>query len=143
MRASSIDDQPQSNDNNNNKPIEKLIMQNTDAYSVIDAHSFMKVPRKSILALAVSAAVSAGAVENSYALSFEPADEVTVHWDTTVGYSAGWRVSEQDAKALAQPIDDDGNRNFAKGAMINNRFSILSEADIQYKNYGVFIRAQL
>ncbi len=98
------------------------------------------IPRKSILALAVSAAVSAGAVQNSYALSFEPADEVTVHWDTTVGYSAGWRVSEQDAEALADTRNDDGNRNFKKGAMVNNRFSVLSEADIQYKNYGAFIR---
>ncbi|WP_066017147.1 DUF1302 domain-containing protein [Endozoicomonas atrinae] len=88
----------------------------------------------------MSAAVSAGAVQNSYALSFEPADEVTVHWDTTVGYSAGWRVSEQNQEALANPIDDDGNRNFKKGAMVNNRFSVLSEADIQYKNYGAFIR---
>ena len=100
----------------------------------------MKVPGKSILALAVSAAVSAGAVQNSYALSFEPTDEVTVHWDTTVGYSAGWRVSEQDAEALKDTVNDDGNRNFKKGAMINNRFSVLSEADIQYKNYGAFIR---
>ena len=109
-------------------------MQIKDAYSVI------KRPRKSILALAVSAAVSAGAVQNSYALSFEPADEVTVHWDTTVGYSAGWRVSEQDQDALNNNNDDDGNRSFKKGAMINNRFSLLSEADIQYKNYGAFIR---
>ena len=109
-------------------------MQNTDAFSVT------RIPRKSILALAVSAAVAAGAVQNSYALSFEPADEVTVHWDTTVGYSAGWRVSEQDAEALADINNDDGNRSFKKGAMVNNRFSVLSEADIQYKNYGAFIR---
>ncbi len=109
-------------------------MQNTDAYSVT------RIPRKSILALAVSAAVATGAVQNGYALSFEPADEVSVSWDTTVGYSAGWRVSEQSEEALADPFKDDGNRNFKKGAMVNNRFSILTEADIQYRNYGAFIR---
>lgn len=38
---------------------------------------------------------------------------------------------------------DDGNMNFKKGAIINNRFHLLGEADIRYNaNQGVFLRAQ-
>ncbi|MCW3479636.1 DUF1302 domain-containing protein [Neisseriaceae bacterium JH1-16] len=35
---------------------------------------------------------------------------------------------------------DDGDRNFKKGSLINNRVSLLAEADVRHDNYGVFVR---
>jgi hypothetical protein len=35
---------------------------------------------------------------------------------------------------------DDGNRNFDKGDMINNLFSAVIDAELRYKDFGVFVR---
>ncbi len=91
------------------------------------------------MALAIAASVS---MPGAYALSFQPSDEITIDWDTNIGYAAAWRVEGPDADATA-PTNingDDGNNNFKKGAMINNRLSIITEASLSYRNYGAFIR---
>ncbi|MFK0572171.1 DUF1302 domain-containing protein [Endozoicomonas sp.] len=97
------------------------------------------LPRKSIMAAAIAASM---AMPGAYAFSFQPTDEVTVDWDTNIGYAAAWRMEDPDADALV-PINingDDGNNNFKKGAMVTNRVSIITEAALTYRNYGAFIR---
>ncbi|MRI33839.1 DUF1302 domain-containing protein [Endozoicomonas sp. OPT23] len=96
-------------------------------------------PKKSLLTVAVATAVSTMALP-AYSLTFEPTSEITVDLDTTLSYTAGWRVSDQNEDLLANTRADDGNRNFEKGSMINNKVSILSEMDIRYQNYGAFLR---
>ncbi|MBK8595421.1 MAG: DUF1302 domain-containing protein [Holophagales bacterium] len=62
-----------------------------------------------------------------------------IRWDNTVKYSAGLRLKDQDpALVSAMPASvnqDDGDRNFDKGLM-QNRFDLLSELDVQYKGFG-------
>lgn len=94
-------------------------------------------PGKTLLALAIAGALAA---QNAQALSFQPSDEVTVDWDTTLSYGAAWRMQKPDTELLADINGDDGNRNFKKGSMINNRFSIISEVDTRYRNLGFFVR---
>ncbi len=47
---------------------------------------------------------------------------------------------DDDALVMTNINGDDGNNNFKKGAMVNNRVSIISEAALSYKNFGAFIR---
>ncbi|MBW2369939.1 MAG: DUF1302 domain-containing protein [Deltaproteobacteria bacterium] len=65
-----------------------------------------------------------------------------LYWDNTVKYSASFRVEGQSG-TLTDPArnpsngnQDDGDRNFDKG-LISNRFDLLSELDVIYKNFGV------
>jgi hypothetical protein len=65
-------------------------------------------------------------------------DDTRILWDTTVKYSAGFRLSDQSRRLTSNPNEDDGNRNFDSG-LISNRFDVLSELDMIYKNVGVRI----
>lgn len=62
-----------------------------------------------------------------------------IRWDNTVKYSAGLRLKGQDAalvNTMPQTLNqDDGDRAFDKGLM-QNRFDLLSEIDVQYKGFG-------
>ncbi|MGI9273792.1 MAG: DUF1302 domain-containing protein [Endozoicomonas sp.] len=99
--------------------------------------NYKTTPRISTLALAVAGVM---AVQNAQALSFNPTDELVIDWDTTLSYGAAWRTQKQHKDLISDSNADDGNRNFDKGSMINNRFSVISEADFQYRNYGAFFR---
>lgn len=55
-------------------------------------------------------------------------------------YSAAWRVEDADDGLNANINGDDGNRNFDKGAMINNRLAVLGELNLRYGYYGAFVR---
>ena len=114
----------------------KTIIKNP-GFSPKERTPLFQLPRKSVMAAAIAASI---AMPGAYALSFQPTDEVTIDWDTNVSYAAAWRMEDPDAEALEAINGDDGNRNFDKGAMINNRVSIISEAAINYRNYGAFIR---
>ena len=116
----------------------KTIIKNP-GFSPKERTALFQLPRKSVMAAAIAASM---AMPGAYALSFQPTDEVTIDWDTNVSYAAAWRMEDPDADALvATNINgDDGNNNFKKGAMVNNRISIISEAALSYKNYGAFIR---
>jgi len=65
--------------------------------------------------------------------------EFKIRWDNTVKYSAGLRLKDQDdalVTAMPQTLNqDDGDRNFDTGLM-QNRFDLLSEFDVQYKGFG-------
>lgn len=61
--------------------------------------------------------------------------DVRLRWDNTVKYSAAARVAKQDSELLGNANTDDGDRNFTRG-LISNRLDLLSEADVQYRNFG-------
>ena len=96
-------------------------------------------PKKKFLTLAV-ATVVAGMSAPAWSLSFQPTDDVTVDWDTTLNYTAAWRVSDQNDDLLGNRGGDDGDRNFEQGSLINNRISVISELGVSYENVGAFVR---
>lgn len=61
--------------------------------------------------------------------------DLTIRWDNTLKYSAGWRLSERERALIVDSNGDDGDRNFAKGA-ISNRFDLLSELGVAYRDVG-------
>lgn len=63
--------------------------------------------------------------------------DLRLRLDTSVKYNAAWRVQDQRDRLLADPTLDDGDRNFKKGAMINNRVDVFSEFDVNYRGMGV------
>lgn len=68
--------------------------------------------------------------------------DVKLRWDNTVKYSLGARVKSADAELTSTPNPnfDDGDRNFDKGVN-SNRFDLLSEADLTYRNVGARVSA--
>ncbi|PHS02165.1 MAG: hypothetical protein COA80_01640 [Leeuwenhoekiella sp.] len=84
-----------------------------------------------------------------HALSFDPGGGVSVDLDTTLAYDAQWRMEDQSSKVLSAGgdqivalVSDDGNRNFDKGDMTQNRVSFGSDLDINYGDGGLFLRAR-
>jgi hypothetical protein len=104
---------------------------------------------------AVGTAVFMVGASNAGALSFKfgEGDEWLLDLDTTVSYTAQWRVSRPDYhKIELRPGDDlttrvikansdDGNYNFNRG-LIKNKFSIVSEANLAWRNFGFFGRGR-
>lgn len=67
--------------------------------------------------------------------------DLSVRWDNTIKYSAAQRLKSQDAALLANPNNDDANRNFNKG-LVSNRLDVFSELDVTYqRNFGMRISA--
>ncbi|HJV27661.1 MAG TPA: DUF1302 domain-containing protein [Aromatoleum sp.] len=103
--------------------------------------------RRTVLALALT---SIGLP--AWAGSTTIGDEITVDYLLNLSYGAAVRT-QKPARALVDgPIDpatglpttansDDGDRNFKRGSLINNRVALLAEADIKYRNYGLFVRS--
>lgn len=87
--------------------------------------------RPTLIALAVGAMAS-----SAMALTIETeVPDLKIQWDNTVKYSNAFRVRSQDPALLTNPNNDDGNRNFGKG-LISNRFDLLSELDVKYRDVG-------
>lgn len=55
-------------------------------------------------------------------------------------YSLAVRTDDPDAKLTSNVNGDDGDRNYDKGALINNRLAVLAETNFHYQSYGVFVR---
>lgn len=79
-------------------------------------------------------------------------DDISIGYSLTATYSLASRTEGQSAALMNGPLSastglpstvnsDDGDRNFRKGSLINNRISLLGEADIRRKNLGFFVRA--
>lgn len=78
-------------------------------------------------------------------------DEVSLDYALNLSYGAAIRTEKQARALIDGPQDafglpatansDDGNRNFERGSLINNRLSMLGEIDLKYRNYGAFVRA--
>src|SRR5438477_8257995 len=58
--------------------------------------------------------------------------DVSLQWDNTLKYSTAFRVKDASSTLIADPNQDDGDRNFKKG-VISNRVDVLSEFDFAYK----------
>ncbi len=101
-------------------------------------------PRKKRLALAVAAATLTSSM-GVQALNFEFADgDVQVDWDTQVSYGVMWRVQSAAPNwdnLLSSYNTNDGTLNFDTG-IASNKISVVSEADIQWGNFGFFVRGK-
>lgn len=103
-------------------------------------HEGTKKKRHRVVAITrrafVSTVTGIALVPAAQAVEFETGnDDLTVRWDNTTKYSAAWRVKDQSPALLTGINADDGNRNFDTG-LISNRFDLLSELDVIYKNMG-------
>ncbi|RJF91840.1 DUF1302 domain-containing protein [Noviherbaspirillum saxi] len=98
--------------------------------------------RRTALAAAVAAAcmgVCAGA--NAFEVDTGN-DDMQVRFDNTVRYNLGYRVEKQDPAVLANPNNDDGDRNFKRHSIVMNRVDLLSELDVVYqKKFGARVSA--
>ncbi|MEY9335816.1 hypothetical protein ABH911_006127 [Pseudomonas protegens] len=76
------------------------------------------------------------------AMTFQPNEDLTVDWDTTLTYSLAWRTESRSHKLVANANGNDGDNAFARGSLINNRSGFLTEANLRWRDdYGFFIRA--
>ena len=81
-----------------------------------------------ILSMLAASSVSAFQLYNG--------SDLNVKWDTTLKYSASYRVADQDADLIGLVNADDGDRNFDKG-FVSSRLDVLSEMDVIYHNFGM------
>ena len=118
-----------------------------------------KMWRYNRMSQAVSAMTILLGASNACALSFEfgDGDEWLLDWDTNIAYSAQWRVAKQDDdkfayKATGDQIADierytvlvnanDGTNNFNR-SLVQNKVSFVSEMDLQWRDYGIFLRGR-
>ncbi|WP_449433474.1 DUF1302 domain-containing protein [Pseudomonas putida] len=95
--------------------------------------------RATVVAMCAIASASAGAFEIDTGNS-----DLQLRWDNTLRYNLGMRTEGQDSAILKNPNNDDGDRNFDKHSIVNNRLDVLSESDLVYKGkYGARVSAAL
>ncbi len=83
-----------------------------------------------------------GLASQASALSFQPSDELSVDWDTTLSYGLAWRTEGRDRRLTADANGNDGDNAFDRGSLISNRIGFLTEADFKWRgDYGLFVRA--
>ncbi|WP_237171280.1 DUF1302 domain-containing protein [Pandoraea pulmonicola] len=88
--------------------------------------------RLTILAAGAMSALSATAMEIDLG---NP--DVIARWDTTLKYSNAFRLSGAAPALVANPNNDDGDRNFRAG-LISNRVDLFSEMDATWqRRFGV------
>jgi hypothetical protein len=94
------------------------------------------------VAIAASAAVAALAAPLARAASIDVGNpDLQVRWDNTLRYGQIWRLKSQDPVLLADPNQDDGNRNFNKG-LVSHRVDLLSELDVAHTSgFGIRVSA--
>src|SRR3990167_3749044 len=112
---------------------------------------------------ALAAAIAAaGAVTPAYALDYENGD-FKVQMDTTVSVGAGWRASDLDYRyvgasnanaaylagdnpsRLSHPDTssiDNADQNWKKGSTYSEIVKAVIDLELNYKNYGAFIRGK-
>lgn len=112
----------------------------------------------------VTVLLGAGLCGLAHAGSMEIGD-VKAQFKATLNYGLGMRLKDPDPRLINGPVDefqlnlagatngtafthtglpttvnqDDGNRNFAKYAITNNRLSTLLESQFTYENYGLVV----
>lgn len=64
-------------------------------------------------------------------------DDLRIRLDTNIKYNAAWRMQDQQSRLISDMTLDDGDRNFDKGSMINNRVDLFSEFDVNYRGMGL------
>ena len=116
--------------------------------------------RYKTLTQAVVAATLAAGASTTNALSFEFGNdgEWLFDWDTNVVYTAQWRVAKPDddqfrykdsgdlvadIQAYAVLINaNDGDNNFDRGSMTQNKISAVTEIDLSWRDFGLFARGR-
>ncbi len=78
--------------------------------------------------------------DNSMAFELDFGNGAGMDCDVTVSYGGAWRTRSPDSQALENINADDGDRNFDRWAMFNNRWTAIADIDLHYKDYGVFMR---
>jgi len=119
-----------------------------------------KVARPAALVSAIAMALGAAP---AHALEFQQG-ELSGSFNNTVSYGAAWRVQSRDDDLVAKshfnpgisqaPLadqiaapgrfsanSDDGNLNYDRGDMIQGQIRLTSELDLNWRNYGAFVRA--
>jgi hypothetical protein len=67
--------------------------------------------------------------------------DLSLRWDTSLKYSTAARLKQADTVLLANPNNDDGDRNFGKG-LISNRVDLFTEMDaVWMRRFGARISA--
>ncbi len=84
------------------------------------------------------------------AMDFQAGENTKIDCDVSLTYGAGWRVSDRDMNSLTMTGRytrayngnwDDGNWNFDKWDMINNKFTMVVDLDINHRDkFGLFVR---
>lgn len=67
-------------------------------------------------------------------------DDTTLDYSLTLSYAASARTMSPAGAYLADLNNDDATRNFKKGALINNRASVLGEVRLKRDNLGFLMR---
>ncbi|MRV72097.1 DUF1302 family protein [Duganella sp. FT92W] len=80
-------------------------------------------------------------------------DEATLDFNATINYGVAMRTKSPGAALVNGPIGaaglpstinaDDGDRNFKRHSLTENRISALLEGDLKYRNLGLFARASM
>ena len=86
--------------------------------------------KKKLLAAAVLAVVSTQAS----AFKFDTGDDLDIRWDNTLKYNLMIRAEKQNKDILAEISSADSDLSFERGDVVSNRFDILSEMDVVWKD---------
>jgi hypothetical protein len=100
--------------------------------AAVSSRPMKRVGWLGVLGLTMVAPLQAGT------LSLGP--DTSLDYLANLTYSAAWRLDKPDDTLNSNINGDDGNRNFAEGAMINNRLAVLGELHLRHQLYGVFLR---
>ncbi|MDF2488672.1 MAG: hypothetical protein K0S77_1294 [Pseudomonas sp.] len=70
----------------------------------------------------------------------ELGENTTLDTSLTVNYTASMRTAKPAQQYLGDPNNDDGSRNFKRGSLVNNRFSVFGEMLLKHENLGAVLR---
>ncbi|MDA2923209.1 DUF1302 domain-containing protein [Acidobacteria bacterium AH-259-L09] len=97
---------------------------------------------------ALAAAISVLFFAPAQAEDFQKGD-LFLSWDNTLSYGVSFRLEDPDSRIIGLASGgtafsvngDDGNLNYGKG-LVSNTPKIISELEINYRNFGAFVRAK-
>ena len=105
---------------------------------------------KTAMALALGTMI-AGVCGEAQAGSADFGNNTSLEYTVTLNYALAMRLNNPADSLVNGPVStstglsstvnqDDGDRNFKSGSLINNRISTLIEANLHHDNYGAFVR---
>jgi len=98
-------------------------------------------PRLRLKLNMVTCAFVAMGVSSAHAGNFQFGDGINVDYLTTVNYGLNVRAEKQSNDLIDNNINgDDGDRNFKRGSIVNNRISAIGEMNISKDGTGVMLR---
>jgi uncharacterized protein DUF1302 len=90
----------------------------------------------------VAAALISFCIPQAHAMQFDLGPDGKLSWETTLSYAASMRLEKAKASYLADINGDDGNRAFEQYDLVFNRVTLGSEADLTFRNVGLFVRGR-